>query len=220
MRIGGSAMCKVIVGVVLGMALALLASPLGGCSATEAGSQPTASSEESTQGPAFGPVYEADETSDGLIAETIRIDAEDPYGSKSSSSTISTAPAVSAEIRGYLVDWMTGENPPHARLELVVLKDGSILRIPDMRPAGGWGVTPSERLGPEPDVERTVRDAVVEAADNWVKSEYSECATATPVVYNYLVRIHRSDGSFSDVWVDPQPDPGRMFYDVTLRPVE
>lgn len=122
-------MRNVIAGVVLGMALSLLASPLAGCSATEAESQPGASSEESTQGSAFGPVYVADETSDGLIAETIRCDAEDPYGLKASLSTISTAPAVGAEIRGYLVDWMTGENPPHARLELVVLKDRSILRI-------------------------------------------------------------------------------------------
>lgn len=156
----------------------------------------------------FGPVYPVDKVSDPLVAETIKQDA---IGEVKQASGTANSPATGAEIRGYLIDWVTG----NALLEYAVLKDGSVHSIPDVR---GSGARPSVRLEPEPAAEAVARESAVVSARftvEWLKPEF---ANIEPFVYSYIVRIHRKDGSSSDVWVQPDVSPTKMDYRVRLGP--
>ncbi len=152
----------------------------------------------------FGPVYPVGRVTDPLIAKTLRLARK------------RKSPAVSAEIRGYLVDWTMPTGNGRAIREVAVMKDGSLYRLmPFERPASAFGAKPRRRLGPEPGTESRARVAALKAAHTEV-ARNSEFASVKPVVYNYLVRIHYADGKQVDVWVDPDVYPGRLFYKVEL----
>ncbi len=172
----------------------------------------------------FGPVYPLERLTDPLVANTVLGDALDLDHMRSYSKT-SSSPAVSAEIRGYLVDWVivklnTAPRRESHMVELVVMKDGALYRFSSyMRPSAAFGQVPPPRLGPEPAAEAKVRIAAVAAAQAAVAKLHPRFAKVTPVVYNYLVRIHRADGSSTDVWVDPDVGHGRFFYGLGLTRV-
>jgi hypothetical protein len=174
----------------------------------------------------FGPVYPLERLTDPLVANTVLGDALDLDHMRSRSKT-SSSPAVSAEIRGYLVDWVivklnTATRRESTMMEFVVMKDGTLYRFSSymyMRPSAAFGQVPPPRLGPEPAAEAKVRIAAVAAAQAAVAKLHPRFAKVTPVVYNYLVRIHRADGSSTDVWVDPDVGYGRFFYGLGLTRV-
>ena len=98
-----------------------------------------------------------------------------------------------------------------------MLKDGTVYRLgPMMRPAAAFGRVPPARLEPESATEAQARTLAVAAAQAVVAKLFPKFAHVTPVVYNYLVRIHRKDGSSTDVWVDPNVGYGRFFYNISL----
>lgn len=155
----------------------------------------------------FGPVYALGEVDDPVVAKTLE------------SIATTGAPAVSAEIRGYLVDWVHQDGDTTSIRELAVMKDGTLHTLsPYMRPAAAFGSRAPERLGPEPAPEAAAREAAVTAADTAARQMYSEMS-GDPVVYNYLIRIHRADDTAVDVWVDPDVGNGRFSYDIGLAQV-
>lgn len=164
----------------------------------------------------FGPVYTVKQIGDPVVARTVRGDAIDPYHLRSFSKT-PKAPAVSAEIRGYLVDWAIRDVSSSTIYELAVMKDGTLYRLSGQRPAAAFGAVPPARLTPEPAAEAKARIAAVAVARAAVAKRFPAFAAVVPVVYNYLVRIHRTDGTSTDVWVDPDVYFGRFFYNIGLR---
>jgi hypothetical protein len=141
---------------------------------------------------------------DPLVAATVTgIEAQKP------------GPAVtSAEIRGYLVHWVVRVPPAGGtRLVLASLKDGSLYTVPG-GPHNFDNIPVPARLSPESSAEAEARLAVVTAASKAVETTNS--VLSGPVIDNYLVRVHRADGSRVDVWVDPDVGHGRFFYDVPL----
>lgn len=156
----------------------------------------------------FGPVYPAPQIPDPLVASTV------------SGVPATRTPVVSAEIRGYLVDWVIRRGNGSSIWEMAVLKDGTHHRLPYMRPAAAFGAVPPPRLSPEPPAEAQAREAAVASATAWVVTYRPQFAAMKPVVYNYLVRVHYAGGSTTDVWVDPDVSRGRFFYGVRLAPID
>lgn len=166
----------------------------------------------------FGPVYRAANVTDRLVAKTLRLAKKTRAMSAANPRVLQRAEAggasfVSAEIRGYLVDWVG----PGMVYELAAMKDGGLYRLdPGMRPSAAFGRVPPARVRPESDTERKAREAAVAFATRAVNKSRPQLASAKPVVYNYLVRIHRANGSVFDVWVDPDVNSGRVFYRIRL----
>lgn len=196
-----------LLGVAAAVAITTVA--LGAAACAQSPSAPAVSSSTSgmtTVRLRFGPAYPASRVPDPLVAATLQ-------GAKATTSA-----AVSAEIRGYLVDWVVRAGNASTIKEFAVLKDGSMYRLPGMRPAAAFGAGAPPRLGPEPAGEAKVRLAALASADAVVRKQPGP-TFAAPVVYNYLVRITHADGSSTDVWVDPDVGRGRFFYGVTLKPL-
>ncbi|TLM65661.1 MAG: hypothetical protein FDZ70_10960 [Actinobacteria bacterium] len=191
--------------IILGFGLAtVLAAALTGCSAPEL----TVGEIPQSVPLRFGPTYRLPQVEDVLVAQTLK-------GVPTTSS-----PAVRAEIRGFLVDWTTRTPDGGAWIrEFAVMKDGSLYTItPRMRPSAAFGHLPAERLGPESEQEAAIRMSAIASADASVIAAYPDMGNPPPVIYGYLVRIHRADGTAIDVWVDPDVAEGRFFYDIQLRP--
>jgi hypothetical protein len=193
----------------------LVASAVSACSSSAQSTEPEepVSTEPTADVLQFGPVYNVEDISDPLVAKTVE-------------GAVTTGTPVSAEIRGYLVDWVIRSQPDEATgavtiQEVVVMKDGSAYRIsPHMRPAAGLGQQPGTRVEPEPQVEARAREAAVDAAHSVVSQAAPEFSSVTPAVYNYLVRIHLADGTAVDVWVDPDVGEDRFFYGIGLEPLD
>lgn len=154
---------------------------------------------------AFGPIYTVSDISDPLVAKAV--------------AAAQLTEPVSAEIRGYLVDWVQGAESSTTIVELVVMKDGSIYRLsPFMRPAAALHARLRARLSPEPPWEARMRALAVLRANDAFRRSHPAFVSAKPTVWNYLVRIHQRNGKFVDVWVDPDVGRGRLFYGVTMKP--
>lgn len=197
-----------ITSLVVRLALGISLLALTGCTSPEG---PEVSADETATTAAqvleFGPVYMLGETGDPVVAKTLE------------SVATTGAPVVSAEIRGYLVDWVHQDGDTTSIRELAVMKDGTLYTLsPYMRPAAGLEMQAPERLGPEPAPESASREAAVTAADTIVRQMYPDMS-GDPVVYNYLIRIHLADDTSVDVWVDPDVGNGRLFYDIGLAQV-
>jgi hypothetical protein len=127
------------------------------------------------------------------------------------------SPAVSAEIRGYLVDWVIRKGTSSNMAEAAVMKDGTVYRLAGhWRPSAAFGKQAPARLTPESAPEARARSAALSSAQRWIAKASPQFASVAPAVYNYLVRIHRADGTSTDVWVDPDVGGGRFFYGVEL----
>lgn len=157
----------------------------------------------------FGPVYRVGLPMDPVVAAALR--------------GASVTDAVSAEIRGYLVDWAVSEGGGVSQgggktiYELAVMKDGGLYRTETWRPAAAWDETPPARLVPESAEEALLRGAALGVAHAIVARSRPVFARAKPIVWNYLVRIRRSNGTAVDVWVDPDVRKDRFDYGVRLR---
>ena len=195
-------------------AAAALAMALSACSASAPvrHSAGPASVEPTVTALRFGPVYPVHGISDPLVAKVLE-------GVEATSAL-----PVSAEIRGYLVDWVISTETESTRSsairEFVVMKDGGIYRTGMWRPAAAFGMQAPARLEPEPLTEARAREAAVAAADAHVKSIDETFASVAPVVYNYVVRVRYANGIAIDVWVDPDVGGERFFYDVEIAPVD
>ncbi len=153
----------------------------------------------------YGPVYPVRKVKDPLVAKTIK------------GAAATGSPVVSAEIRGYLVDWVIRESSTSASItELAVMKDGSAYRIRQTRPSAAFGNMAPSRLTPEPAREAKARKAALAAVQKVVAKKNPKFASVKPIIYNYLVKIHHKDGSSVDVWVDPNVARGRFLYNVGL----
>ncbi len=204
------------------LAAAIMLTPtLAACSSLP-GSRPqpsqssTAAKTASAPAPSFGPVYPAAKITDPLVALAVRKDAGDPR-SIGRPSGVSTSTAVSAEIRGYMVEWSSRQKNVRSALRLAVMKDGTtyvILNYDVFSPLIG----PEPRLTPESATEANARTAAVSAAQRLVATKYPQLAKTVPGFDGYLVRIHRADGSITDVWVSPGLE-GAFWYNVELRPL-
>ncbi|MDO9107709.1 MAG: hypothetical protein Q7U89_01785 [Coriobacteriia bacterium] len=186
----------------------LLAAVATACSASTpvAESSQAVSSETPANVLQFGPLYTVEDVPDPVVARTLE------------GAETTGAPAVSAEIRGYLVDWVIPSETGMAIKELAVMKDGTSYRLPSMmRPAAAFGQQAPARLEPESSAEARVREAAVAVAHEAVKDMAPQFSSATPVVFNYLVRINLADGTVVDVWVDPDVGGNRFFYDIVLE---
>jgi hypothetical protein len=161
----------------------------------------------------FGPVYPVAHLTDPVVARTIKGDAiDDIYHARRQGK--SNAPVVSAEIRGYLVDWVgpTSRRNGTAILEYAVMKDGTVYQMGGRPSTEFGGGAPPARLMPESANEARLRMAALAAAQREVDKLNPQFAKVSPVVYNYLVRIHRTGGATTDVWVDPNVGFDRFFY--------
>ena len=155
----------------------------------------------------FGPVYAIGEVDDPVVARTLE-------GAETTGS-----PAVAAEIRGYLVDWVHEATDTTRIREIAVMKDGGMYELRTWsRPAAAFNSIPPARLEPESAEEAAAREAAVAIADAYVRETDPEMSGA-PVVYNYLIRIYRADNTTVDVWVDPDVGNGRFFYGIDLAPI-
>lgn len=96
------------------------------------------------------------------------------------------------------------------------MKDGSLYYPPG--PGADVLTRPQARLQPEAAAEEKARIAAVAAAQRYVAGKYPQFAHVTPGFYAYLVRIHRADGTTTDVWVSPNLE-GAFWYDVKLTPL-
>jgi hypothetical protein len=172
-------------------------------------------------GPQFGPVYPVAHLGDAdpLVAQAVAGDAAPAQAKYRSYMTSSTgSPAVSAEIRGYLVDWVIRKGNMSNIVEAAVMKDGTVYRLAGrlVRPAAGLGMQARPRLTPESVREARARTVAVSFARRWVARAFPQFTSLAPVVYDYLVRIHRADRTSTDVWVDPDVGGGRFFYGIEL----
>ncbi len=202
-------------------ALACCALILAGCdqpSATSA-SKPTSTSapaSASTSTPSdgdardrleFGPVYSVQQLADPVVEKAVQ-------------SVEITGTIVSAEIRGFLLDWYIQEtSSSESILEYAVMKDGSLYRRAGMhRPSAAFGWVPPARLRPESSREANARNTALAAAHDFIAKRHPDFASVDPLVYNYLVRIHRKETSHVDIWVDP--DGSKTFYNSLVKVVE
>lgn len=184
---------------------------LAACTQSRQAERPKPQSEpssviDSTDALRYGPVYSVRAVKDPVVAKTLK-----------GAETTGT-PVISAEIRGFLVDWVIKESSDSASIrELAVMKDGSVYNIGMMRPSAAFGVKAPARLTPESAQEARARKASLLAAQKAVSKIDPKFAKVKPIVYNYLVRFNRKDGSSVDVWVDPDVGEGRFFYGIELR---
>lgn len=171
--------------------------------------QSKASTNESTAVMQYGPVYSVRTVKDPVVIKTLK-------GAEKTDT-----PVISAEIRGFLVDWVINESTDHATMrELAIMKDGSLYSVPMHRPSAAFGAMAPSRLTPEPPREARARKASLVAAHKAVAKMYPPFASVKPIVYGYLVRLHHKDGSNVDVWVDPDVGHQRFFYNIRLNKVE
>ena len=199
-------------GCLAGLCLAVL---FTGCAGPSAPSPPHSTANTSSALPHFGPVYPAAHISDPLVAKVVQLDANDPT-TIARPSGISTSPAVSAEIRGYLVQWpVRNKKGIVLTARRVVMKDGTTYSMPQ---AGSPLIGPEPRVAPEPASEASARTTAVSMALRAVVAKDPEFAKALPGFDAYLVRIHRADGSTTDVWASPDLG-GAFWYNVKLVPV-
>ncbi len=155
----------------------------------------SSASEDASDTLEFGPVYSAQSFSDPVVEKTVQ-------GARKKGKV------VSAEIRGYLVDWVDS-----GIVEFVVMKDGNAYRLGGFtRPAAAFGRKAPKRVEPEPQRELRARKRALTRAHEVVSAIYPKFASVDPSVYNYLVRIHYKGGSHDDIWVDPDVGQGRFFY--------
>lgn len=154
----------------------------------------------------FGPVYSVQNVEDPVLSKTLE-------NVQTTGETIT-----GAEIRGYLADWVITKGRSTSIWELVVMKDGSLYRFDMMmRPAAAFGQKAPPRLTPESNQEAKAREAALNAAHRELVRKYPAYKSVRPVIYNYLVRVRCVDGINIDVWVDPDVDPRRLFYNVELQ---
>lgn len=130
-------------------------------------------------------------------------------------------PAVSGEIRGYLLDWIIdspGNDESGPIFEAIALKDGSLWRLkaPSMRPSAAFGEMPAKRIGAETPAEADARKKAVALATKALSREHPEFAQVHPKVYGYLIRISFADGTTHDAWVNPNLDNKSLQYDRRL----
>lgn len=169
-------------------------------SATDKKATPAGASSTSTNRKAqFGPVYEVGEISDRIVEKVLE-GAEKP-----------TSLVKSAEIVGYLVDWTIRQADEVSIRETIVMKSGGLFdnplqaNKPMHRPRAAFGKNPPTRIAPESAAEARAREAALAAARENLKRVDKNPAFAkksTPLVFGYLVRIHRRDRSSYDVLVD------------------
>ncbi len=160
--------------------------------------------------PQFGPVYTVGSISDPLVAEVIKQDATS--GSTPATTTAHSS-ASGAEIRGYVLDWVFNDT----MVEYVVMKDGAVYSMPFVR---GSGARPRTRIGPEPEVEVRSRESAIVSARATLEAVRPDLPSVDPYIYSYIVRIHRVDGSTSDVLVQPDVAPDTLDYGLRLEPID
>ena len=148
----------------------------------------------------FGPVYSTESITDPLVEKAVQ-------GAEKEGKV------ESAEIRGFLVDWVIRDTSRSASMvEFVVMKDGNAYRRGGFgRPAAAFGRKAPKRLGPEPLREAEVREQALTRAHEVVSAIYPKFASVDPAAYNYLLRIYYKDGSHDDIWVDPDVDQVTFF---------
>lgn len=123
---------------------------------------------------------------------------------------------VEGTVIGYLVDWEVVETSSTAVgrsiTELVVLGDGSLqsvvhprtINMPAIgRPGGAFGALPDKRLGPEPADAAATRVRALPAAQRVIDRLQSEYSSAALLVFDYLIRVRRDDGTVRQVWFTP-----------------
>jgi hypothetical protein len=166
--------------------------------------------------PRFGPVYLVGHIGDPLVAATVRRVQAQRKGAR----------ITGAEIRGYLVDWVLETSDSLMIDEVAVMKDGTIYnfsrRVPGTtreppfeRPSAYFG-SPAARLSPEPAREARARLAALAAAGAIERKTDAPMAKSNPLVFDYLVEVHRADGSVVDVWVTPDVAANGFDYDAVL----
>ncbi|TLM71585.1 MAG: hypothetical protein FDZ70_08850 [Actinobacteria bacterium] len=187
---------------VTGLALPLIVA-LTSCSAALHQRTPATAGPPARETLSFGPVYPVGTTTDGVIAATLMY------------AETTGAPVATVEIRGYVVDMMVpfGDSGRHGR-EVVVMKDGSLWRLRGiLKPLSFWRSVPT-RHKPESAEEAQAREGAVAAARSVIATQGSGLASATPEIFAYIVRFGRSDGSCTDVYVDPDVGPNMgIWYD-------
>ncbi len=149
------------------------------------------------------------------VSNTLVVD--DPIIEKTLRLAESSGTVSDAEIRGYLLDWI--DPSAGGIVELAVMKNGDVFRV-GHRPSAAFGNVPPKRLKPESASEKQARLKATAAAQKVIDTLHPKFATTEPVVYSYLIRIHQKDGSHIDVWVDPDVDKGRFFYNVNLSKID
>ena len=71
-------------------------------------------------------------------------------------------------------------------------------------------------MSPEPARERRARIAALAAAGVIVRKTDPPMAKSHPVIFDYLVEVHRAEGSAVDVWVTPDVAANGFDYDAVL----
>ena len=163
---------------------------------------------------AFGPVYKVGHITDPLVAGAVTRDAS-ITAETGRPSDVSTSPATSAEVRGYLVQWATPDGSGSFYLkDLVVMKDGSTY----VETHEGIAVAARRiaSLGRASRAEDTTRAAVVSAVAQQFVARGASGYASRPAYSANLVRIHRADGSTTDVFV--RTDLSALSYNVKLSP--
>lgn len=143
----------------------------------------------------FGPKYPLGNVPDLIVAKMIK-DAKNKFDTS----------IKSAEIRGYLVDWI-GDGI----VELAVMKDGTLHNINQMNPSAAFGNKPSNRLKPEPGWEAKARKDSLAAAQILLGKIHPRHASVKPTIYYYIVKVYFTDGSSKIAWVEP--DASAFAYD-------